>query len=87
MTYDEAVRALYSLGRELAAPQQARVQKFGLENISILAQELGQPERAVPCAHIAGTNGKGGPPHRPVHLATPRAHQRAHPHQRPKHFR
>jgi dihydrofolate synthase/folylpolyglutamate synthase len=59
MTYDESVHALYSLGRELAAPQQARVQKFGLENISILAQELGQPQRAAPCAHIAGTNGKG----------------------------
>jgi dihydrofolate synthase/folylpolyglutamate synthase len=59
MTYDESVRALYSLGRELAAPQQARVQKFGLENISILAEELGQPQRAAPCAHIAGTNGKG----------------------------
>ncbi len=59
MTYEESVRALLSLGRELAAPQQARVQKFGLENISILAQELGQPQRAAPCAHIAGTNGKG----------------------------
>jgi dihydrofolate synthase / folylpolyglutamate synthase len=59
MTYDESVRALYSLGRELAAPQQARVQKFGLENISILAEALGQPQRAAPCAHIAGTNGKG----------------------------
>jgi dihydrofolate synthase / folylpolyglutamate synthase len=59
MTYQESVRALFSLGRELAAPQQARVQKFGLENISILAQELGQPQRAAPCAHIAGTNGKG----------------------------
>ncbi|MFZ0521621.1 MAG: folylpolyglutamate synthase/dihydrofolate synthase family protein [Candidatus Acidiferrales bacterium] len=59
MNYDESVRALYSLGRELAAPQQARVQKFGLENISILAQELGDPQRAAPCAHVAGTNGKG----------------------------
>ena len=59
MTYAESVRALFSLGRELAAPQQARVQKFGLENISILAEELGQPQRAAPCAHIAGTNGKG----------------------------
>ncbi|MGA8406328.1 MAG: folylpolyglutamate synthase/dihydrofolate synthase family protein [Candidatus Acidiferrales bacterium] len=59
MTYDDSVRALFSLGRELAAPQQARVQKFGLENISILAPELGQPQRAAPCAHIAGTNGKG----------------------------
>jgi dihydrofolate synthase/folylpolyglutamate synthase len=59
MTYEESVRALFSLGRELAAPQQARVQKFGLENISILAQALGQPQLAAPCAHIAGTNGKG----------------------------
>src|SRR6202044_579535 len=59
MTYEESVRALFSLGRELAAPQQARVQKFGLANISILAEDLGQPQRSSPCAHIAGTNGKG----------------------------
>ena len=59
MTYAEAVQNLLALGRELAAPQQARVQKFGLENISILAEVLGNPHRAVPCAHIAGTNGKG----------------------------
>ncbi len=59
MTYDEAVRALFSLGRELASPQQARVQKFGLENITILAEALGNPHRAAPCVHIAGTNGKG----------------------------
>jgi dihydrofolate synthase / folylpolyglutamate synthase len=59
MTYEESVRALFSLGRELAAPQQARVQKFGLANITILAADLGQPQRSLPCAHIAGTNGKG----------------------------
>ena len=59
MTYEESVRALLALGRELASPQQARVQKFGLENISILAEALGNPHRAIPCAHIAGTNGKG----------------------------
>lgn len=59
MNYEESVRSLLALGRELAAPQQARVQKFGLENISILAASLGNPHRAVPCAHIAGTNGKG----------------------------
>src|SRR5277367_4484988 len=59
MTYQESVRALLSLGRELAAPQQARVQKFGLGNITILAEDLGQPQRSSPCAHIAGTNGKG----------------------------
>src|ERR1700723_4472815 len=59
MTYEESVRALLALGRELASPQQARVQKFGLANIAILAEELGQPQRSSPCAHIAGTNGKG----------------------------
>lgn len=59
MNYDESVRALMALGRELAAPQQARVQKFGLENITTLAEALGNPHRAAPCAHIAGTNGKG----------------------------
>src|ERR1700723_1047226 len=59
MTYEESVRALLALGRELASPQQARVQKFGLANISILAEDLGQPQRSAPCAHIAGTNGKG----------------------------
>lgn len=57
--YEESVRALLALGRELASPQQARVQKFGLENIAILAAELGDPHRAAPCVHIAGTNGKG----------------------------
>jgi dihydrofolate synthase/folylpolyglutamate synthase len=74
MNYEESVRALFSLGRELAAPRQpARipsattgptsgvlpVQKFGLENIKVLAEALGSPHLAVPCAHIAGTNGKG----------------------------
>jgi dihydrofolate synthase / folylpolyglutamate synthase len=59
MNYDESVRALLALGRELASPQQARVQKFGLENITTLAEALGNPHRASPCVHIAGTNGKG----------------------------
>ncbi len=59
MNYEDSVRSLLALGRELAAPQQARVQKFGLENISVLAADLGSPHSAVPCAHIAGTNGKG----------------------------
>src|SRR5579864_3923810 len=59
MNYDDSVRSLLALGRELAAPQQARAQKFGLENISVLAADLGNPHRAIPCAHIAGTNGKG----------------------------
>src|SRR5271168_271673 len=59
MNYEAAVRYLLSLGRELAAPTQAAAAKFDLENITILAERLGRPDRAYPCAHIAGTNGKG----------------------------
>src|SRR5207244_5422520 len=59
MNYDAAVRYLLSLGRELAAPTQAAAAKFDLENISVLAERLGRPDRSYPSAHIAGTNGKG----------------------------
>ncbi len=59
MNYEESVRSLYALGRELAAPQQARVQKFGLENIRTISGALGNPHLAAPCVHVAGTNGKG----------------------------
>jgi dihydrofolate synthase/folylpolyglutamate synthase len=59
MSYDEAVRRLLNLGKELAAPRQARVQKFDLANITALAEYLGSPHHASPCVHIAGTNGKG----------------------------
>src|SRR5580704_3768114 len=59
MTYEEAVRYLLSLGRELAAPTQAAASKFNLENITVLLERLGRPDRAFPTVHIAGTNGKG----------------------------
>ena len=59
MDYEAAVRYLLSLGRELAAPTQAAAAKFDLENITILAERLGRPDRAYPSAHMAGTNGKG----------------------------
>ena len=59
MNYEAAVRYLLSLGRELAAPTQASAAKFDLENISVLAERLGRPDRAYPSAHVAGTNGKG----------------------------
>jgi dihydrofolate synthase/folylpolyglutamate synthase len=59
MNYEAAVRYLLSLGRELAAPTMAAAAKFDLENITILAERLGRPDRAYPSAHIAGTNGKG----------------------------
>src|SRR5882762_5545494 len=59
MNYESSVRYLLSLGRELAAPTQAAAAKFDLENITILAERLGRPDRAYPSVHIAGTNGKG----------------------------
>ncbi|HXO88670.1 MAG TPA: folylpolyglutamate synthase/dihydrofolate synthase family protein [Candidatus Acidoferrales bacterium] len=59
MNYRESVHALMALGRELASPQQARVQKFGLSNIAALAEALGNPHLTIPCVHVAGTNGKG----------------------------
>jgi dihydrofolate synthase/folylpolyglutamate synthase len=59
MSYSEALRYLYALGRELASPRQARVQKFDLQNISTLAELMQHPERGSPCVQIAGTNGKG----------------------------
>ena len=59
MSYESAVRYLLSLGRELAAPTQASAAKFDLENITVLAERLGRPDRAYPSVHIAGTNGKG----------------------------
>ena len=33
--------------------------KFGLDNISALAESLGHPERSFRSIHVAGTNGKG----------------------------
>ena len=59
MNFEESVRYLLSLGRELAAPTQASAAKFNLENINILNEALGRPDRGYPSAHIAGTNGKG----------------------------
>ena len=59
MNFQESVRYLLSLGRELAAPTQAAAAKFNLENSAVLAKSLGHPEQKYPSAHIAGTNGKG----------------------------
>ena len=37
----------------------ARGAKFGIDRMTSLSSALGNPERAVPCVHVAGTNGKG----------------------------
>jgi dihydrofolate synthase/folylpolyglutamate synthase len=59
MTYEESVRYLLTLGRELASPQQASVAKFDLANITTLSERLSNPQRAFESVHVAGTNGKG----------------------------
>ncbi|MFA4919828.1 MAG: folylpolyglutamate synthase/dihydrofolate synthase family protein [Thermodesulfovibrionales bacterium] len=51
MSYDETIGYLYSL--------QKYGIKFGLDNIGKLAAALGNPHESFPCAHVAGTNGKG----------------------------
>lgn len=33
--------------------------KFGVDRMQALAAALNHPERAIPCVHVAGTNGKG----------------------------
>jgi dihydrofolate synthase/folylpolyglutamate synthase len=59
MNYNESVRYLLALGRELASPQQARAAKFHLHNIHAICERMGHPERVYASVHIAGTNGKG----------------------------
>jgi dihydrofolate synthase/folylpolyglutamate synthase len=59
MNYQESLKYLLSLGRELAAPTQVAAAKFDLENIGALAEALGHPEKKYRSVHIAGTNGKG----------------------------
>jgi dihydrofolate synthase / folylpolyglutamate synthase len=53
MDFDQAVAYLLSLGHESLS------MKLGLESISKLADILGNPQKEIPAAHIAGTNGKG----------------------------
>lgn len=50
---EAAAQYLYSLGNEV------KTIKLGLERIRQVLAALGHPERAVPCVHVAGTNGKG----------------------------
>jgi dihydrofolate synthase / folylpolyglutamate synthase len=59
MNYNESVRYLLTLGRELASPQQAFAAKFDLHNIRVICERMGHPERKFASVHIAGTNGKG----------------------------
>ncbi|MEO5960836.1 MAG: folylpolyglutamate synthase/dihydrofolate synthase family protein [Opitutaceae bacterium] len=49
----------YAAVTEFLFAQKAHGAKFGIDRMAALAAEIGHPERAVPCVHIAGTNGKG----------------------------
>ncbi|HVS54582.1 MAG TPA: folylpolyglutamate synthase/dihydrofolate synthase family protein [Opitutaceae bacterium] len=49
----------YAAVTEYLFAQKAHGAKFGLDRMSILAAEIGHPERALRCVHVAGTNGKG----------------------------
>lgn len=49
----------YAAVTEYLFALKARGGKFGIDRMTALAAELGHPERAVPCVHVAGTNGKG----------------------------
>ena len=37
--------------------------KFGLKNIQLLCQRLGNPQNSFQTIHVAGTNGKGSTSH------------------------
>lgn len=59
MSYAAAIESLYALGQELApAPGSAR-RKFDLDQMRVLVEALGHPERGFRSVLIAGTNGKG----------------------------
>ena len=49
--FREVTRFLYALRN--------RGSRYGLERMTRFAEACGHPERAVPCIHVAGTNGKG----------------------------
>ncbi len=60
MSYAAAVKHLYALSGELAAPAPgAPRRKFELEHMRTLARALGDPQTTFPSVLIAGTNGKG----------------------------
>ena len=49
----------YTAVTDYLVAQKARGAKFGIDRMRVLAAALGHPELAVPCLHVAGTNGKG----------------------------
>jgi dihydrofolate synthase / folylpolyglutamate synthase len=56
---DSAERAGYPAVQDYLFSLKAQGPRFGIDRMRLLAREIGHPERAVPCVHVAGTNGKG----------------------------
>jgi dihydrofolate synthase / folylpolyglutamate synthase len=59
MSYSEAISELNRMAPELHTQPGAPRRKFSLNEIGILLEELGNPQRKFPSVLIAGTNGKG----------------------------
>src|SRR4030095_15918723 len=53
------IPADYAAVTEYLFAQKAHGAKFGIDRMTVLADAIGHPERALPCIHVAGTNGKG----------------------------
>lgn len=58
MTYQETVQWMFAQ-LPMYQHQGASAYKKDLTNTLLLAEHLGNPERALKCVHVAGTNGKG----------------------------
>ena len=59
MTYANAIQRLYSLAGELQLAPGKAPREFDLNQMRILADALGNPQKRFPSILIAGTNGKG----------------------------
>jgi dihydrofolate synthase/folylpolyglutamate synthase len=55
----ETLLADYAAVQDYLFSLKAQGLKFGIDRMRLLSAALGNPERAVPCVHVAGTNGKG----------------------------
>ncbi len=55
----DPVPAAYGAVQDYLFSLKAGGVKFGIDRMRLFAAVLGHPERAVPCIHVAGTNGKG----------------------------
>lgn len=53
------ISAGFAAVTEYLFARKAHGRKFGIDRMTRLAAALGNPERTVPCVHVAGTNGKG----------------------------